>query len=305
VEAFRREAEGLEGQVDVLVGLTHLDFDEDVVLAGAVPEVDLILGGHEHENVRAFRAADFTPIVKADANARTVYVHRLGYDTARRTLSVDSELVVVSDAIPDDPQVAAEVSRWQEEGFAAFRADGFEPTETVARSTVDLDGREASVRNGPTSLTQLIARAFVAEAAGAQAAVYNSGSIRIDDVLPPGPVTQYDVLRILPFGGKVLTVDVRGSLLARALDQGLALRGKGGFLQTAKVSGAAGAWQVDGASLDPGRTYRVAINDFLASGKERGLEFVQPGPELAVVETNRDQRLAVIDQLRREYPAAP
>lgn len=304
LDSFRREFESLRGQVDVVVGLTHLDFAEDQALAESVPEVDLILGGHEHENVRAFRGADFTPILKADANARTVYVHHLRYDTARRSLAVDSRLVIVSDEIPEDPEVAKIVASWEEKGFAGFREQGFEPTAQVAVTTVALDGREASVRTRSTGLTDLLARAFLAEAEGSELSVYNGGSIRIDDVLPPGPVTQYDVLRVLPFGGKVLTADIRGSLLARALDQGLANRGKGGFLQTANVSQGGGGWTVGGKPLDPDRTYRIAINDYLASGKEQGLDFLQPGPDFTVIKENRDQRMAVIDQLRREYPGS-
>lgn len=304
IDSFRKELESLRGQADVVVGLTHLAFDQDQALAEALPEVDLILGGHEHENTRAYRGSDFTPILKADANVRTVYVHRLAYDTARKSLAVDSRLVIVSDDIPEDPEVAKVVSDWEEKGFAGFRQQGFEPTEQVAVTTVSLDGREASVRNKATELTGLLARAFQAEAQGSELAVYNGGSIRIDDVLPPGPVTQYDVIRILPFGGKVLTVDIKGSLLSRALDQGLANRGNGGFLQTSNVgtSGSGGSWTVGGQPLDPDRTYRIAINDYLASGKEQGLDFLKPGPDFTIVKENRDQRMAVIDQLRREYP---
>lgn len=301
---FRQEVESLRGQADVIVGLTHLNFAEDQALAESVPEVDLILGGHEHENTRAFRGSDFTPILKADANVRTVYVHRLAYDTARRSLAVDSRLVIVTDEIPEDPEVARVVSEWEEKGFAGFRQQGFEPDERVAVTTVALDGREASVRNRATGLTDLIARAFLAEAEGAELAVYNSGSIRIDDVLPAGPITQYDVIRILPFGGKVQTADIRGSLLARALEQGLGSKGSGAFLQTANVGGGAGSWTVGGQPLDPNRTYRVAISDFLATGKEQGMDFLKPGPDLTIVKDNRDQRMAVIDQLRREYPGS-
>ncbi len=302
--SFRREVEALRGQADVVVGLTHLAFADDQGLAEGVPGVSLIMGGHEHENIRAFRGSGFTPILKADANARTVYVHRLTWDTARRSLSVDSKLVIVSDQIPEDPQVAKVVADWQEKGFAGFRQQGFEPTETVAVTTVALDGREASVRNRATELTDLVARAFLADAQGSELAVYNSGSIRIDDVLPPGPITQYDVIRILPFGGKVLTADIKGSLLSRALDQGLASAGQGAFLQTANVAHTASGWTVKGQPLDPNRTYRVAISDFLAAGKEKGLEFLQPGPDLTIVKENRDQRVVVIDQLRREFPGS-
>ena len=305
IDSFRQQVESLRGQTDVLIGLTHLDFPEDQTLAENVPEVDLILGGHEHENSRAYRGADFTPILKADANVRTVYVHHLTYDTARRSLTVDSDLVIVTDEIPEDPEVAAVVKAWEDQGFAGFRQQGFEPTEQVAVTTVALDGREASVRNRATGLTDLIARAFLAEAQGSELAVYNGGSIRIDDVIPAGAVTQYDVIRILPFGGKVQTADIKGSLLARALDQGLANKGSGGFLQTANVGGSTGSWTVGGKPLDPDRTYRIAISDFLATGKEKGLDFLKPGADLTIVKDNRDQRMAVIDQLRREYPGKP
>lgn len=304
LSSFRREVEALRGQVDVVVGLTHLAFADDQALAEGVPGVALIMGGHEHENVRAFRGSGFTPILKADANARTVYVHRLTYDTARRSLAVDSRLVIVSDAIPEDPEVAKVVATWEEKGFAGFRQQGFEPTEKVAVTTVALDGREASIRNRATELSDLIARAFLAEAQGSELSVYNGGSIRIDDVLPPGPVTQYDVIRILPFGGKVLTADIQGSLLARALDQGLANRGQGGFLQTANVARTDSGWTVGGKPLDPARNYRIAISDFLAAGKEKGLDFLKPGPDFTIVKENRDQRMTVIDQLRREYPGS-
>ncbi len=304
IDSFRKEIEALRGQADVVVGLTHLAFEQDQALAEALPEVDLILGGHEHENTRAYRGTDFTPILKADANARTVYVHRLTWDTARKSLAVDSRLVIVSADVPEDPEVAKVVSDWEEKGFTGFRQQGFEPAEQVAVTTVALDGREASVRNKATELTDLLARAFQAEAQGSELALYNGGSIRIDDVLPAGPVTQYDVIRILPFGGKVLTADIQGSLLARALDQGLANRGKGGFLQTANVSqsGSGGGWMVGGQPLDSSRTYRIAINDYLATGKEQGLDFLKPGPDFTIVKENRDQRMAVIDQLRRKYP---
>lgn len=304
IDSFRKELEALRGQADVVMGLTHLAFEQDQALAESIPEVDFILGGHEHENVRAFRGSDFTPILKADANVRTVYIHRLTWDTARKSLAaVDSRLVIVSDDIPEDPEVAQVVSDWENKGFAGFRQQGFEPTEQVAVTTVNLDGREASVRNKATELTNLLARAFQTEAQGSELAVYNGGSIRIDDVLPPGPVTQYDVIRILPFGGKVLTVDIKGSLLSRALDQGLANRGKGGFLQTSNVRQSdSGGWMVGNQPLDPNRTYRIGINDYLASGKEQGLDFLQPGPDFTIVKENRDQRMAVIDQLRREYP---
>ncbi|WP_457653932.1 bifunctional metallophosphatase/5'-nucleotidase [Rhodocaloribacter sp.] len=304
VATMKEAAERLAPRVDAVVGLTHVALDTDATLAAGVPVLDLILGGHEHENYHLLRGSDDTPIVKADANARSVYVHELHVNTATGEVSVDSRFVPVTDAIPEDPETAAEVKQWVERAFAGFRAEGFEPEAVVATTPVPLDGREASVRNHATALTELIAEAMLHAAEGAELAVYNGGSIRIDDVLPPGPVTQYDVIRVLPFGGDVVSVAVRGDVLARALDQGLKNRGTGGFLQTANVTRDAesGRWLIDGEPLRSDRAYVVATSDFLVSGRETGLGFFSlDNPDVGRIASNGDVRAAVIAELKRRF----
>ena len=69
----------------------------------------------------------------------------------------------------------------------------------------------------------------------ADLAIHNSGGIRMDDQLTPGNITQYDVLRIWPFGGNVLEVEMSGELLKQIFDENLANRGKGSFLQITVV----------------------------------------------------------------------
>jgi 5'-nucleotidase len=303
LETARAQVAALRDGVDILVALTHLSVDQDIALATAVPGIDLILGGHEHENMQFWRGAAYVPIFKADANARTVYIHRLLYDAAYRKLTVRSVLARVTGEIPEDPVTLDVVRHWQELGFAAFRADGFQPEEVVATVPVSLDGLEASVRNGSTTLTRLIADSMLAAVPGAELALYNSGSIRIDDVLPPGPLTQYDVIRILPFGGQVCGADIEGGLLRKVLEQGMANRGQGGFLQTSGVRRDEEGWRVNGEPLADGRAYRVAINDFLVSGKEQGLEFLSvstPGLQ-AMCQENRDIRFVFRDHLRKLY----
>ncbi|MCI5143642.1 MAG: bifunctional metallophosphatase/5'-nucleotidase, partial [Candidatus Electrothrix sp. ATG1] len=41
----------LRPEVDILIALTHLNMEDDIRLANKFPEIDLILGGHEHENM--------------------------------------------------------------------------------------------------------------------------------------------------------------------------------------------------------------------------------------------------------------
>jgi len=301
ITSAREQVKALKGRVDVIVALTHLALEQDQQLAAAVPEIDLILGGHEHENIQQWRGADFTPLFKADANARTVYIHNLSYDTESHNLQINSRLQPITDKIPEDPRTAQVVKQWVERGYQGFRASGFVPEQAIATTNVALDGLESSVRNESTNLTALIAQAMLTEVKKADLAIFNAGSIRIDDYIPPGPITQYDIIRILPFGGKVLAVEMKGSLLKRVLEQGQANRGKGGYLQAANVSlkPNIGTLLIQGQPLDLNRNYRVAINDFLMTGKEKGLEFLnlqQAGVKL--IEEKRDIRFAVIDQLK-------
>lgn len=301
LETARRQAGELRPKVDILIAVTHLSLAEDEQLAAEVPGLDLILGGHEHENWQLRRGEHFTPIFKADANARSVYIHRLVYDTAARKLRLNSVLRRITSEIPEDPVAARVVKEWTERGFQAFRASGFEPGALVAQSPEALDGRESSVRNRSTALTELIVHAMLREWPGADAAIFNSGSIRIDDVIPPGPITQYDVIRILPFGGKVLGIEMKGALLSRVLGAGFANRGRGGFLQTANIEARAGGggWTIGGQPLDPFKTYRVAISDFLMSGGEQGIEFLTRAADgVGAVVTLRDIRMAVIDEMK-------
>jgi len=297
----KQQVMALKGKVDILVAVTHLPIESDRILAETIPEIDLILGGHEHENIQQWRGRDFTPIFKADANARTVYLHQLRYDTTKRNLQINSRLMPITDKIPEEPKTAKVVQEWVNRGYQAFRANGFEPNKEVAKISIPLDGLESSVRHKSTQLTQLIAEAMLQEVQNADLAIFNGGSIRIDDVIPPGPITQYDVIRILPFGGKVVAVEMNGALLKRVLDQGRANKGTGGYLQTTKVNLSSGNWLINNQPLDINRTYKVAINDFLISGKEKGLDFLnlqQPG--LKLITEKRDIRFAVIDRLKQD-----
>jgi 5'-nucleotidase len=139
-------------------------------------------------------------------------------------------------------------------------------------------------------------------APGAELAVFNGGSIRIDDVIPPGDVTEYDVIRTLPFGGTVVSADVTGSLLQRVLDRGKANADTGGYLQTANVTRSPGGdqWLIAGVPLDPARRYKVAINGFLLTGREINLDpLTCESPDVTNVADHVDIRRALITELQR------
>jgi 5'-nucleotidase / UDP-sugar diphosphatase len=295
IDAAESAIAEIKGKYDVLVALTHLSLAGDQQLAEQVPDVDLILGGHEHENWIVERGLHFTPIIKADANVHSLAVvtvrvpslPRRAGDAARPIIS--ARLQKVDPSVKEGPKTAAEVKKWVDLGFAAFRAQGFDPFDVVATIDEPLYGRESAVRNGPTRLTEIIVDGMRHDAA-TQMAVFNSGSIRIDDTVPPGPVTQYDVIRILPFGGKTLKATFTGALLKKVLEIGEQNRGTGGYLQTAGIPG----------TIDPAARYTLAITEFLLTGGEQNLGFLtRQNPEITDITEFRDVRLALIDELKR------
>jgi len=302
-ETARRQVADLTATSDVIVALTHLAINQDEALAESVPGLAMVLGGHEHQNIHVHRGNDFVPVLKADSNAKSVYVHRLRYDPATRRLDVDSKLIEVDDSIPADPEVTKVAQAWVDRAFAAFRKDGIEPEKTVTTLTEMMEGREASIRTGSTNLTRELNAAMIDAFPGAEVSIFNSGSIRIDDTLGPGPITQYDVLRVLPYRGDLFLTSVKGSVLEKIVTAGRdpSRRGQGSWLQVAGIDG----------PIDPDRDYRVVINDYLLNGNERGLEWIKPETSGITVlpDAPKEFRQAVIRRLsgpkRAERPARP
>lgn len=263
----------LSKEADVIAGITHVAIETDKEIAAQNPSVSLIMGGHEHTNMRY--VVGKTIVAKADANAKTVYVHRCSYDLKTKQVSIKSELVKIDDKVADDPSVAAVIKKWEDIMNASFVAQGFNPNEVIANVTEALDGREVTLRWGQTNLGAAVAKALTdAAKKPVDCSFFNSGSIRIDDQVK-GNITQADIVRIMPFGGKIVEFDIKGSELKRVLAAGIASKGKGGYLQWDKIgySDATNVFVIKGAALDVNKTYHCATNDFLFSGKETNFDF--------------------------------
>ncbi|HYF32968.1 MAG TPA: bifunctional metallophosphatase/5'-nucleotidase [Chitinophagaceae bacterium] len=273
LQAAEQAVNALKGKCDFIVALTHLAFEEDSLLAVHRPEIRLILGGHEH--VRSYDMVNKTYIAKADANARTVYVHSLLYDTRKKDLKITSVLQAIDDQIPEDPTVKNLVNTWNDLANDYWKKS-YNPCQVIGEIAQPLDGTEAKVRFDTTNLTKMIARAVydAAKKDAVDCSMYNSGSIRIDDYIDEY-VTQYDIIRTLPYGGKICVVSMKGSLIQQLLQISEAHPGNGCFLQYHKIEKIAGAWHINGKPLDNNKDYKVAITDFLVSGDQENMRFLK------------------------------
>jgi 5'-nucleotidase len=104
--------------------------------------------------------------------------------------------------------------------------------------------------------------------------LYNGGSIRIDDIIPAGAITEYDVIKVMPFGGKLNLVELSGEYVEKALNANKQNQGKGSFLHFANVSQINGQWLINQQAIDKKRLYKVVLTDFLLEKGDKGLDFL-------------------------------
>lgn len=264
----------LKTECDFVVGITHLNKADDAKLAEMLPNVRLLMGGHDHDNM--IERVGTTTIAKADANAKTAYVHTITFDTKTKIALVQSKLRKIDESIPQDSAVAVVVKKWDDIMDVALTKAGMDRNDVVSKISEPLDGRESSMRNTHTNLGDLIAKSMTASASKpVDCSVFNSGSVRIDDQLS-GSITQLDIMRILPYGGKIVEVALKGRLLERILETGVKNKGNGGFLQWDNVrhDEAKNEWFINGKLLDVNQDYYIAIPKFMMEGKETNFGYL-------------------------------
>lgn len=302
-----QEIEKIKGQVELIVLLSHLTKEEDLELAKKFPEIRLIMGGHEHDHMKL--TAGNAVLTKADANARSAYVHRIRYDSKRKISTIQSDLVFLDRSIPLDQEVSVLVQKWKALESKIMREMGFDPDEVLQTLGSPLDAREQTIRNTPAPFCQMICRAMSRSSDGIDCSIMNSGSVRVDDEFK-GSLSQYDIIRSLPYGGSVVKVKMKGKLLLDVLEAGWKNKGRGGFLQWDRIDHTAdGQWQLDGHAIDTERIYTVCLTEYLIKGLEQGLDFLKAGnPSLISVEEpssnnaqdlRKDIRLVVVDYLKK------
>ncbi|CAF2966179.1 unnamed protein product [Rotaria sp. Silwood2] len=286
---------------DVLVALTHLDLQVDIQLAQHIPEIDLILGGHEHENYFLSRGFQYIPITKADANAFTVYIHRCAFNVNTKQFRVYQTLTQINSQLEDEQKTAEVTNYWYDLGIKGFQQMGFQPNKTVSclPPNIELDGRSTSVRNFATLLTDYACQSILNSTYRNETkiAVFNTGSMRIDDILR-GTITQYDILRVFPFQDNLYSLSVPGLYLANVLTNGMSMRGSGMFLAFCGIEtpDQGKSWIVDGLDIS-----KTALNYSLATiYYMKNTEFLNPSITISN-EFNITQTQSLIDYLQIKY----
>ncbi|GAA1377517.1 bifunctional metallophosphatase/5'-nucleotidase [Streptomyces beijiangensis] len=262
------------------------------IAKGISPKVDALVTGHTHQ---AYVCTIPDPagnprLVTSAASYGKLYTDTtLTYD--RKTKDIVRTAVkspvsgnhIVSRDQAKASDITELIARWNKLAApVANRPQGF--------ISADINGRGSSAYEKP--LGDLIADAQLAglspaDKGGAQIAFMNPGGIRSDLVYKAsgtegdGVVTYGEAFTVQPFTNMMNVVDLTGAQVVSALQQQVSgsneaspkiLQSSKGLTYTLDMTkaGAArvvtGTIELDGAAIDPAKTYRVAMNEFLAGG---------------------------------------
>ena len=282
-KALRREG------ADFVVAVAHVTREQghEVYRSRAV---DLILTGHTHDLFINYDG--HAAMVESSFDARYVTAIDIAIDvkdeSGRRRATWWPQFRVIDTAtVTPDPEVAAVVAKFEAELGKALDTP-------IGTTAVELDSRNAAVRTRETAMGALVADAMC-WSAQTEVAITNGGGIRGGKVYPPGAtLTRRDILAELPFGNRLITLDVSGAALKAAIENGLSRlpNPSGRFPQVSGLAIEADASRPPGsrvtsvkvgdAPLDPGKTYSLATNDFMARGGDDYVMFRDIEPVLPV-----------------------
>lgn len=270
----------VDQEINKIIAISHLGYQEDLLLAKLVEGIDVIVGGHSHTELPTgvlVENDEPTVIVQAGENLNNLGVLDVGFNEEGVITNYSAELINLSKKEKD--------SGFQD--LVDYYYQDIEELlkEEVGKTDVFLDGERENVRTKETNLGNLIADGMVWKLQqfipDVTIALQNGGGIRAS--IEKGPITMGDVRTVLPFDNALVALEVTGEELLRALEHSVRLypEQNGGFLQ---VSGIKFAFDPDKEpgnrvhsvkvrntngeyeDLDLYKMYTIATNSFTAKG---------------------------------------
>jgi len=317
VETARQMVRELQGRVDVIIALVHLGLEDDPALgsrrlAANVQGLDLIIDGHTHTDLDRPVYINNIPIVQA---------WQYGLKVGQGTMVVrDGKVASFSwEAVPINLKKAVK----KPDGTTGYEFIGREYAEDeFLLETLAVYGRQvdlllaekigtaadnffnADSRTKETAVCNLVADSMLWQTRHLKTdfAVQNGGGVRAD--LPQGDISKKSIYEILPFDNSVVVLKMNGSQVQALFDFIASIPpGKGGFAQVSEgvkftldyPAGTCRNITINGAPIDPDRTYIIATNSYLAAGGDGYKVFVEAPYRY---DTSVFQRDAAIDYIK-------
>ena len=210
-------------KVDVVIALSHggvakgkdgrYSAGDDVILAEAVPGIDVVIGGHSHTELKeAVIVNGRTPVVQTGKEGKNLGELVIGIDGAK--LTVDSyRLYPIDDSIAGDRAIDAEINKLKQGVTAAvFASRGYSVDQPLATTPQDLPNTYTDYVAG-TILANLVTDAY-RKATHADIGLSVNGLMRAPILRgKTGVVTVYDVFAVAPLGAGIVDKTAGGALV--------------------------------------------------------------------------------------------
>jgi 2',3'-cyclic-nucleotide 2'-phosphodiesterase (5'-nucleotidase family) len=236
LDTTRRTVKALreERGAEFVVALTHLPIDQDLALLKNTKALgpDLIVGGHDHDNMRFKENGRW--VFKADSDARTAW--RIDVRIAEDgTRSVDGTLMKLDKAMAPDVAITEVADGW----FARHQIDFCtDPKRKLRPGCLDdiygktqtpIEAEEMANRNRETGLGNWAADQMRLKS-NADVALINSGGLRLNENLEKGSdITRRQMESLIQYDSVIVKLDVAPQTLWAAVEHGLEGRGSGAW----------------------------------------------------------------------------
>lgn len=309
IPLMQKEVDKLKNQgIDKIILLSHAGYSADVELAKSVEGIDVIIGGHTHDLIKGI-----------EDGKNLFYSKKTGAPT------------IITQAGKNGDYFGVLNLEFDKNGFITKAQNNINRTDAFSRSLImryftdKILGKPefiGTIKSAPkhihTLITENPSANFLADVErnelGTDLAMINSGNIRSN--IEAGPLTNRDLQILTPFDNKVWIVNLSEKELVDALNVGakslttvdntpglLQFSGikysisKSGDVKDATFIDKAGKeTPIDVNNPNPFKTYRVAVDDFIAKG---GNNYLSGKLDNVEAKFNFDKNKLVADYLKR------
>lgn len=213
---------------ELMLGLTHRYIHEDSATLANERRIHAIVGGHEHDGRRI--VVDNRLLIKAQSNVRTAAL--VTFERRGNGWRTRDTVIELGRGMREDAATKAVTDRW---GDSLIKRIG--PDRQLGIAVEVIDAVDSTSRRGESRFGNMIADAL-RRGTNADVAMINSGALRFDDVIQPGPITSHMIEAIFLFADetRAVTFPLTGARLRELLEHGVA-RGSLGSGPYPQVSG--------------------------------------------------------------------
>lgn len=267
-------------KADIVILCTHLGNVEETAghitsdkLAEKVSGVDLIVDGHSHTLMEQPKIVNGVPIVSANEHGKYVGKGVMSIVDGRVKNFTWKLQPINATTVKVDPVVETILAPFVAKAEASLK-------EVVMKTTAEFEFGKRLTRYQEMPLGDFVCDGLVAyvksTGVNLDGAFTNGGGIRA--ALPKGDVTRENILTVLPFENYIYVLNLKGEDVIKLFEFIASIKqGTGAFAQVSKEirytinydkdgNGTLSSLTIGGKPVDKNRTYRIATNDYVASG---------------------------------------